>query len=70
VTFSERNGALTFEVIDDGVGFDAAVGRNGTGLDGMRDRLAVLGGDVSLTSAPGRGTIVRGQVPLASGVSA
>ena len=69
VTFSERNGALTFEVIDDGVGFDAAVGRNGTGLDGMRDRLAVLGGDVSLTSAPGHGTAVRGQVPLAAGVS-
>ena len=69
VTFSERNGALTFEVIDDGVGFDAAVGRNGTGLDGMRDRLAVLGGDVSLTSAPGRGTAVRGQVPLAMGAS-
>ena len=70
VTFGERSGALTFEVVDDGVGFDAAAGRNGTGLDGMRDRLAVLGGDVTLTSAPGRGTIVRGQVPLASGVSA
>jgi signal transduction histidine kinase len=69
VTFSERNGALTFEVSDDGVGFDAAAGRNGTGLDGMRDRLAVLGGDVSLTSAPGRGTTVRGQVPLAEGVA-
>jgi signal transduction histidine kinase len=70
VTFGERSGALTFEVVDDGVGFDAAAGRNGTGLDGMRDRLAVLGGDVTLASAPGRGTIVRGQVPLASGVSA
>jgi signal transduction histidine kinase len=70
VTFGERSGALTFEVVDDGVGFDAAAGRNGTGLDGMRDRLAVLGGDVTLTSAPGRGTIVRGQVPLASGVPA
>lgn len=64
VTFAERDGALTFEVVDDGSGFDPSVGDSGTGVHGMRDRLAVLGGDVSLTSAPGRGTRVRGLVPL------
>ncbi|MGZ5343681.1 MAG: histidine kinase [Actinomycetota bacterium] len=69
VSFAERDGALTFDVVDDGVGFDPSAARNGTGVHGMRDRLAVLGGDVSLTSAPGRGTIVRGHVPLAEEVA-
>ena len=64
VTFGERNGELTFEVADDGSGFDPTNNGNGTGIDGMRDRLAVLGGDVSLDSVPGRGTTVRGRVPL------
>ena len=70
VTFAERNDALAFEVVDDGAGFDPSENGDGTGIHGMRDRLAVLGGDVSLTSAPGRGTIVRGQVPLAAEVPA
>jgi signal transduction histidine kinase len=69
VTIAERNGALTFEVVDDGAGFDPTVGGSGTGVHGMRDRVAVLGGEVSLTAAPGRGTTVRGQVPLAAGGS-
>ena len=64
VTFAERNGDLTFEVADDGSGFDPTNNGTGTGIAGMRDRLAVLGGDVSLESAPGRGTTVRGRVPL------
>ena len=70
VTFAERDGALTFEVVDDGAGFDPTVDGTGTGLHGMRDRLAVLGGDVSLISVPERGTTVRGHVPLAAEVLA
>jgi signal transduction histidine kinase len=70
VTFAARDGALTFEVVDDGAGFDPTTLGYGTGLHGMRDRLAVLGGDVSLASAPGRGTTVRGRVPLVAEVTA
>jgi signal transduction histidine kinase len=65
VTLTERGRDLAFEVADDGVGFDRAAIGDGTGLGGMRDRLAVLGGDVELTSQPGLGTTVRGRVPLA-----
>lgn len=70
VALAERGGALTFEVADDGAGFDPAANGSGTGLQGMRDRLAVLGGDATLTTAPGRGTVVTGRVPLDVGAHA
>jgi len=64
VRLVEREGDLAFEVADDGVGFEASANGNGTGLEGMRDRLAVFGGDAEVESAPGRGTTVRGRVPV------
>jgi signal transduction histidine kinase len=56
-------GELTFEVADDGVGFDALVGSYGTGLQGMDDRLSAIGGSLEVRSAPGAGTTVAGRVP-------
>jgi signal transduction histidine kinase len=35
----------------------------GSGLQGMRDRLAALGGSLTVSSAPGRGTTVAGALP-------
>ena len=59
------NGAreLRFEVGDDGVGFDPAATAYGTGLQGMADRLAAIGGTLEVRSAPGEGTTVAGRVP-------
>jgi signal transduction histidine kinase len=57
-------GALRFSVRDDGIGFDASADGGGTGLAGIRDRLAVFGGDATIESAPGEGTVVRGRVPI------
>jgi signal transduction histidine kinase len=54
---------LTFEVRDDGVGFNTAASRSGSGLQGMADRLAALGGSVEIASTPGSGTVVTGHVP-------
>jgi signal transduction histidine kinase len=54
---------LTFEVTDDGAGFDPSSTGYGTGLQGMADRLAALGGSLDVTSAAGDGTTVRGRVP-------
>jgi signal transduction histidine kinase len=52
------------EVADDGGGFDpAAVGREHFGLRSMRGRVADLGGRLEVTSAPGRGTVLRVEVP-------
>jgi signal transduction histidine kinase len=36
----------------------------GTGVQGMSDRLAALGGDLEIISAPGRGTQVTGRIPV------
>lgn len=56
---------LVLEVQDDGRGIaDTGAARAGTGLLGMRDRATLVGGRVELTSAPGRGTTVRLQVPV------
>jgi signal transduction histidine kinase len=57
---------LLFEVVDDGRGFDPQTTGQGSGLQNMADRLAALGGDIEVTSAPGAGTTVAGRVPVAS----
>jgi signal transduction histidine kinase len=53
---------LTFDVTDDGVGFDIETVKKGAGLTNMSDRMDALGGDVAVLSHPGAGTRIRGQV--------
>jgi signal transduction histidine kinase len=67
VRLTRDDGHLAFEVRDDGIGFDDSV-IVGSGLQNMRDRLSALGGEVDVESAPGRGTTVRGHVPIREGV--
>jgi signal transduction histidine kinase len=59
-----EDGELTFEVSDDGRGFDSATRPLGSGLQNMADRLAALGGTVEVQSQPGAGTTVRGRIPV------
>ena len=63
VALAASGGQLEFTVTDDGAGFDVAAARDGTGLQGMTDRLAAVGGTVAIESAPGHGTIVSGCLP-------
>ncbi|MER7500712.1 GAF domain-containing sensor histidine kinase [Nonomuraea pusilla] len=56
-------GRLTLTVSDDGHGFDQA-GSRGLGLVSMGDRAESVGGVLTVTSAPGRGTTVRVEVKL------
>jgi len=63
VELRQAGGRLTFLVTDDGAGFDLAGPMTGSGLQGMRDRLAALGGSLTVGSAPGRGTTVAGALP-------
>jgi signal transduction histidine kinase len=64
VRLAQADGTLSFEVRDDGSGFDPASTGYGTGLQGIADRLAALGGELVVTSAPGDGTAVAGRLPV------
>jgi signal transduction histidine kinase len=63
VRLAESNGDLTFEVSDDGAGFDTDRTGYGTGLRGMADRIEVIGGALEIRSAPGTGTSISGRIP-------
>jgi signal transduction histidine kinase len=63
VVLAEEDEHLTFRVVDDGPGFRAG-DAHGLGLLNMEDRLGALGGRLTITTAPGRGTTVSGSVPL------
>ena len=64
VRLEQTDGHVSFEVTDDGRGFDPGAIGYGTGLQGMADRLAALGGTLSVRSAPGAGTAVAGTLPV------
>jgi signal transduction histidine kinase len=66
VGLSCSDDSLRFTVSDNGTGFDIATIRYGTGLQGMADRLAALGGALRVRSQPGHGTILSGELPLAA----
>ncbi len=55
--------SLTFEVTDDGRGFDPDRTPLGSGMQNMADRLAALGGSLDVRSSPGQGTSVTGTLP-------
>jgi signal transduction histidine kinase len=60
----EESGALLFEVSDDGAGFDVSHRASGAGFTNMNDRLGAVGGTLRVESTPGRGTRVRGTIPV------
>lgn len=66
VSVQGAGGAVTVEVADDGPGFDpGALKADGHfGLDWMRERVELLGGDFEVRSAIGRGAVVRVSLPL------
>jgi signal transduction histidine kinase len=66
VGLSCSGGSLRFTVTDDGAGFDTARTRHGSGLQGMSDRLAALGGAFDVRSRPGHGTTVSGELPVSA----
>jgi signal transduction histidine kinase len=59
---------VSLSVDDDGIGFDPtarAIASRRLGLTSMRERVAALGGELDVDSAPGKGTRVRARVPRA-----
>jgi hypothetical protein len=64
VTAEHAGGRLRVEVRDDGRG--GADPAAGSGLRGLADRAAALGGELSLTSPPGGGTLLTVEIPCES----
>jgi signal transduction histidine kinase len=64
VLVSDSAGELTIEVSDDGRGFDATtIADHGFGLAGMRERVVLVGGTLSIESAPGS-TVLTARLPV------
>jgi signal transduction histidine kinase len=61
VTVEQVNGQVVIDVHDDGIG--GADPSAGSGLAGLADRVAALGGRLVVESPPGGGTVVRAHVP-------
>jgi signal transduction histidine kinase len=74
LTLSYLDDTLLLDVADDGIGFDpqavatavgeAADGSGGYGLAGMKQRLARIGGTLTIEAAVGTGTTINATVPL------
>nr|WP_078644945.1 sensor histidine kinase [Streptomyces varsoviensis] len=82
VTLAFLDGQVTLDVYDDGIGFTPAAEGSGSsggvegsggeprttfGLHGMRERIAELGGTLTVESAPGEGTAVAAVLPVRAG---
>lgn len=53
-------------VADDGIGFDPESRPDGFGVSGMTDRLSLVGGVLTVRSAPGSGTTIVAELPSAT----
>jgi signal transduction histidine kinase len=63
VSLEAENGSVHLRINDDGVGFDPAsaaalLSEGHFGLAGMRERAEMVGGHLTIESAPGKGTSV------------
>ena len=70
VTIATRGRELTFEITDDGPGFDVDTVAGGAGLHHMHDRVASLGGSLTIAAAREHGTRITGAIPLTATSSA
>jgi two-component system NarL family sensor kinase len=75
LTLGEADGHVQLEIEDDGRGFASQSPQSqrpptSFGLTGMAERASLIGGELSVRSAPGRGTVVTVRVPKQTEVSA
>jgi signal transduction histidine kinase len=56
ISLSQSSRELTLDICDDGIGFDSTAAHEGHGLASLRQRAIKLGGELRITTAPGKGT--------------
>lgn len=66
VSLTRHKRSLAVQISDDGDGFTPTTGktRGGLGLIGMEERARLAAGKITVASSPGRGTVVKLNVPL------
>jgi PAS domain S-box-containing protein len=66
VSIISQDGNIHLSIKDNGVGFDSAQikKKGGLGLASMQERAYIIGGDFSVKSQPGQGTVIEVQAPL------
>jgi PAS domain S-box-containing protein len=64
VVLLQHPASIELTVLDDGHGFDAKTIRNAISIQGMEERLGLLGGKLDIHSAPGRGASIRASIPF------
>jgi two-component system NarL family sensor kinase len=66
ITLLAQDRSILLELADNGKGFvmDSAEPNKGSGINGIRDRVILLGGEFNISSAPGEGTKLQVKLPL------
>jgi len=67
IRLQRKQSCVWMDIIDDGIGFETdRQAFNGIGLANMRDRMELVGGKITIKSAPMQGTRIRALVPTNS----
>ena len=64
ILVTRKNGRAAVVIEDDGRGFDPSVRPDGFGIEGMRERVDLIGGSLHVESREGAGTTIAVEVPL------
>ena len=55
---------LQIDIVDNGIGFDVSISKEGQGLSNIKNRAILLNGEATITSAIGKGTQITIKIPL------
>lgn len=69
IEVSQADGRVTMRITDNGIGIFPGCRRkaNSFGLVGMKERIATLGGELTIDTAPDKGTALTVSIPVAAG---
>jgi signal transduction histidine kinase len=71
ITLEQTDHHCVLDIRDDGKGFDPVASRRKSfGLAGMKERVLMLGGEIAISSSPGKGTAITVHVPIPQSESA
>jgi two-component system, NarL family, sensor histidine kinase UhpB len=69
IEMTQEEKRVFLRIHDNGQGYEPSQRRPGLGINGMQERVSLLGGTLSLTSEPGKGTTVEATLPLSAPVT-